>query len=99
MFSFLYTGEGISGVEDIELVCCLRKCKYNFNKAEAQILKYIETREEILNDLRRVDIKKLEHVLDHNVVGALPYRDRKGRVVIFTTPSEFIVNTSQILFY
>lgn len=79
--------EDISGVDDYTIIAILRNCKYNVKRSEKKLLNFLRIREKIIESLRKKDMKRLESVLDHNIVGLLPYRDKHGKVIFFTTPN------------
>lgn len=80
---------GITDVDDYMLTAVLRSCKYILKNSEKKYLKYVMLRNVVIEMLRDKDMKRLESVLDNNCVGVLPYRDKHGRVILFTNPCGF----------
>ena len=79
------SGENISDVEDHLLITVLRSCKYSIKKSEKKLIKYLQTQDMFTKWLQTADLKRVENAMSHLFIGLLPYRDKHGRVIIFTT--------------
>jgi hypothetical protein len=78
--------EKLPEVDDNTLIVVLRICKYNFTKSQTKLKKFLRARESLISKVEQLDLKKVEMMLEDDGIGALPYRDRHGRVIIYTRP-------------
>lgn len=93
----------ISGVDESILLVVLRNCKYDIEKSKKKLLSFLRIRNKYLKKLQEADMDRLEKVVDNNVVGVLPYRDKDGRAIAFSTPNIdfdlFDIQEAQIVYF
>ncbi|XP_054711526.1 retinaldehyde-binding protein 1-like [Uloborus diversus] len=73
-----------SRTDDAFLLWFLRAQKYNIKKSQEKLRRYCTMRRNIRELLEGTNIDKIQEVLDRQMVGVLPHRDKQGRTVIYT---------------
>ena len=87
---FFFTEEKLPEIEDVYLIAVLRCCKYNFKKSEVKLRKFLNVRRMIIKNLKKLDDKKIEHLLADGFSECLPWADKQGRPIYVFRPSKQI---------